>query len=97
MFHSARPFGAHGAALSLARCAYPAAPQLVLVTRWRAATDRKRLTHAAEEEEDIHAPPSDEDLHGEDGAGEGKAPPGAMPTGEGLISRSGLGQDPGIG
>lgn len=47
--------------------------------RWRAATDRKRLTHAAEEEED----PSADELSESGGAGEGEgeAPPGAMPTG----------------
>lgn len=49
--------------------------------RWRAATDRKRLTHAAEEEEGINTPLGDEDSQGGEGAGEGMAPPGAMPTG----------------
>eukprot|EP00903_Cladosiphon_okamuranus_P006825 g6650.t1 len=49
--------------------------------RWRAATDRKRLTHAAEEEEGIGIPLVDEYSQGEDEAGGGTAPPGAMPTG----------------
>ncbi|CAM9652144.1 unnamed protein product [Ectocarpus fasciculatus] len=50
--------------------------------RWRAPTDRKRLTHAAEEEEDI---PLEEFQDAEGTGGEGNAPPGAMPTGEGSV------------
>ncbi|CAM9283256.1 unnamed protein product, partial [Ectocarpus sp. 12 AP-2014] len=46
--------------------------------RWRAPTDRKRLTHAAEEEEDI---PLEEFQDTEGAGGGGEAPPGAMPTG----------------
>lgn len=51
-------------------------------SRWRAPTDRKRLTHAAEEEEDLPL----EELQDAEEAGEGgEAPPGAMPTGEGSV------------
>ncbi|CAM9323899.1 unnamed protein product [Ectocarpus sp. 12 AP-2014] len=49
--------------------------------RWRAPTDRKRLTHAAEEEEDI---PLEEFQDAEGAGGGGEVPPGAMPTGEGV-------------
>ncbi|CAM9697488.1 unnamed protein product [Pylaiella littoralis] len=54
--------------------------------RWRAATDRMRLTHAAGEEEDIPLG-LESDSTGVGGGGDvdvdvdGDAPPGAMPTG----------------
>lgn len=63
------------------------APFMTPRDRWRAATDRMRLTHAAEEEEDIPLG-LESDSSGVGGGGDvdvdvdGDAPPGAMPTGE---------------
>lgn len=55
-------------------------------SRWRAPTDRKKLTHVPDEDSGSDGVDADglETLEGEGGAGSGDggvAPPGAMPTG----------------